>query len=190
MQRLATSFVLAYHGCDRAVAERLIGGEPFKPSTNGWDWLGEGVYFWEGDPVRALEWAHLLNKRLKKNGKAIDPEVVGVVLDLGLCLNLATRSSLMMLESAYAALSELAVKAGVALPKNEDFLRRQLDCAVLNYFYSEMPEPKFQTVRGVFPEGKPIYPGSLVQDKTHTQIAVRDLSCIKGVFRVPADQLA
>lgn len=39
--------VIAYHGCDVETAERLLSGEPFKPSQNDYDWLGEGIYFWE-----------------------------------------------------------------------------------------------------------------------------------------------
>jgi hypothetical protein len=185
VQRLSTSFVLAYHGCDKATAEELINGTPFKPSENSWDWLGSGVYFWEGDPVRALEWANVLKAR----GRVNDPAVVGVALDLGLCLDLMTRKSLQVLESAFYGLQAIAKKANVDLPENKDFLRRQLDCSVVNYLYSELPEPKFQTARAAFPEGKALYPGSLFVEKTHIQIAVRDLGCIKGVFRVPDAQL-
>ncbi len=36
----------------------------------------------------------------------------------------------------------------------------------------------FQTVRGSFAEGEPIYPGSKILKKAHTQIAVRDEICI------------
>ena len=185
MQRLSTSFVLAYHGCDAAVAEELINGKPFQFSANSWDWLGTGVYFWEGDPVRGLEWA----RALKKRGKVAQPAVVGVVIDLGLCLDLMTRKSLIVLEEAYHGLAELAKKAGEELPRNVGELKRQLDCAVVNYLFSEMPEPKFQTVRGAFPEGEPLFPGSGFVAQTHIQISVRDLSCIKGVFRVPEAQL-
>ena len=52
-----------------------------------------------------------------------------------------------------------------------------------------MAEPKFQTVRAAFHEGRELFPGSYIASHTHIQIAVRDLSCIKGVFRVPDDQL-
>jgi hypothetical protein len=38
--------VIAYHGCDARVADRLLAGEPFRKSRNDFDWLGEGVYFW------------------------------------------------------------------------------------------------------------------------------------------------
>ena len=78
---------------------------------------------------------------------------------------------------------------GEVLVQNTDTLRRELDCAVLNYLYASMPDPKFQTVRGVFTEGGPLYPGAQIQSRTHVQIAVRDSSCIKGVFRVPENQL-
>ena len=39
--------IIAYHGCDRAVAERLLEGHRFTPSQNDYDWLGRGIYFWE-----------------------------------------------------------------------------------------------------------------------------------------------
>jgi hypothetical protein len=39
--------IIGYHACAQPIAERLLQGEPFRPSTNDWDWLGHGVYFWE-----------------------------------------------------------------------------------------------------------------------------------------------
>ena len=56
MSQLHTSFVLGYHGCDRIVGERALGGETeLIQSDQDHDWLGPGVYFWKGDPVRARE---------------------------------------------------------------------------------------------------------------------------------------
>jgi hypothetical protein len=49
--------------------------------------------------------------------------------------------------------------------------------------------PPVETVWGVFVEGKPIYPTAGFDEKTHIQIAVNNPACIKGVFRVPKDQL-
>lgn len=55
---LASAWVLGFHGCDRAVGERVLAGqEPVSVSENSHDWLGAGAYFWENDPVRALRWA-------------------------------------------------------------------------------------------------------------------------------------
>ena len=53
----------------------------------------------------------------------------------------------------------------------------------------EQDGDSIDTVRGVFTEGKAIYPGSAFDEKTHIQIAVRNPECIKGVFRVPKTQL-
>ena len=50
---------------------------------------------------------------------------------------------------------------------------------------ADRQEEPIQTVRGVFVEGGPAYPNGGFAEKTHIQIAVRDLQCIKGVFRVP-----
>src|SRR5438105_2821011 len=43
--------VIGYHGCSRAFAADLLAGrvslEQWKLSRNNYDWLGEGIYFWE-----------------------------------------------------------------------------------------------------------------------------------------------
>lgn len=54
MHALSASFILGYHGCDEAVAEKVLAGEDFKPSDNDYDWLGSGIYFWEANPQRGL----------------------------------------------------------------------------------------------------------------------------------------
>jgi hypothetical protein len=41
----------------------------------------------------------------------------------------------------------------------------------------------YQTVRGAFMEGTPVYPGAGIFEKTHIQIAVRDPDWILGYFR-------
>jgi hypothetical protein len=57
----ATSFVLGYHGCDEAIGERILQNDDHVAvSRNRYDWLGEGAYFWENSPERALEWAAFL----------------------------------------------------------------------------------------------------------------------------------
>jgi hypothetical protein len=67
VHRLSTSFVLAYHGCDRRIGERLLAGkDELQKSENAYDWLGPGIYFWESNPQRALEFA--AEKRSRKDG--------------------------------------------------------------------------------------------------------------------------
>ena len=58
MSRLATSFVLGYHGCDEDIGREAIRGDTaLIQSDKDYDWLGPGAYFRESDPKRAWEWA-------------------------------------------------------------------------------------------------------------------------------------
>ncbi len=85
MHSFSTSFVLGYHGRDRDTGERLLANEPFRLSENNYDWLGSGVYFWETNPDRALEWAKQCADRILQNeGRQVEPFVVGAVIDPGI----------------------------------------------------------------------------------------------------------
>lgn len=55
---MSTFPVLAYHGCDAAIADDIINGRRrIDASRNEYDWLGAGIYFWIGSYNRALDWA-------------------------------------------------------------------------------------------------------------------------------------
>lgn len=200
MSRLATSFVLAYHGCDEKIARQVLRSKTkFVQSNRDFDWLGSGAYFWESDPQRALEWAQWKAKR----GDYSQPAVVGAVIDLRNCLDLLTRQDIELLRVAYDSFKATQQKAGLAMPTNRDpkgskglgnndRLLRFLDRAVINHLH-EMIEAEpanklgvepFDTVRGMFTEGSPVYAGCGFRERTHVQIAVRNDACIKGVFRL------
>ncbi len=193
MHTLSTAFVLGYHGCDAAVAERVLHGEALKPSTNDYDWLGNGVYFWEANPRRGLEFAQELASRPKGSSQVTTPAVVGAIIDLGLCLDLTTSAGLDQVRSAYEFALELASSTTSGrLPENHsDRLRKRLDCAVVNTAraINERLGIHIDTVKGAFIEGTPIYPDATFFSKTHIQICVCNPRCIKGVFRVPAGNL-
>jgi hypothetical protein len=159
----------------------LLAGASFEISRNAYDWLGFGAYFWENDPERGLQWARLMEQR---GAPITTPAVVGAVIDPGWCLDLTTQASLDFIRTAYEELKVVVEASGETLVENANFLRRERDCAVLNYLHASMPDPKFQTVRGVLTEGGPLFDGSHIQSRTHVQWAVRDLACIKGVFRI------
>ena len=94
MSKTATSFVLGYHGCSRDTGLRAIeSGLALEQSKKDYDWLGPGVYFWEGDPHRAMEWAE--EKVRQKIYR--DAFVIGAVIDLGNCLDLLLRENLELL---------------------------------------------------------------------------------------------
>jgi len=65
-------------------------------------------------------------------------------------------------------------------------LRRDLDCLIINSaceMSRDSASRTFDTVIGTFLEGKEIFPGAGMRDKTHTQICVRNQDCILGYFR-------
>lgn len=52
------NILIGFHGCDASVANKLINQpDDIKISTENYDWLGHGIYFWENNAVRAMEWA-------------------------------------------------------------------------------------------------------------------------------------
>jgi hypothetical protein len=191
LHQLAASFVLGYHGCDKAVGERILKGQPFKQSNNDYDWLGPGIYFWEANPLRGLDFAREAKKRHTANIKR--PFVIGAVISLGLCLDLTTAAGIEQVRAAHKSLVEFAAAAGRKLPENApDGLLRRLDCAVIQMVHtirSDRGDQPIDSVKGVFLEGRPIYEGSGFYEKTHVQVAVCNPDCFKGVFRVPQAQL-
>jgi hypothetical protein len=196
VHKLSSSFVLAYHGCDRSIAEDLLEYKKrFKSSTNSYDWLGEGIYFWESNPARALDWARHLQRVGKGRKKIRSPYVVGAVIDLGYCLDLVSAIGIEFVQAAYTDFRDYMERSSAPMPVNKgdhDLLQRHLDCAVINHihFINERDSRNpFETVRGVFLEGERIYPTSGFFEKTHIQICVRNQANIKGIFRVPPDQL-
>jgi hypothetical protein len=188
--------VLGYHGCDRGVAESVLAGASFKVSENQYDWLGSGAYFWEANPIRGLEFAEeFRNWRKGMGAEILEPYVIGAVIDLGFCLDLISSAGLKAVGALHEDFLAHCKTANIQVPTNSggpDLLFRRLDCAVINHLnrtYEKSGLPGFDTVRGVFVEGKRLYPDAGFFEKTHIQICVRNLACIKGVFRVPEDQL-
>lgn len=185
--------MLGYHGCDKDVGESILSGGDLKPSRNDYDWLGSGIYFWEANPKRGLEYAAEL-KTLKRGRRIETPFVIGAVIDLGLCLDLTTAAGTEHVCITHQRLLEISKQADQPLPTNSrDLLRRNLDCAVISLFRQireSAREPSVDSVRGVFIEGEPIYPDSGFNSKTHIQVCVCNPDQIKGVFRVPERFLA
>lgn len=190
-------FILGFHGCDKSVADEIIShsNKHLERSTNEYDWLGHGIYFWENNPSRALEYATLLKnhpERMSKGKKPIrTPAVVGAVIDLGYCLNLLETHSIGVVKQSYKILHDLYKSSGSEMPRNleakgsTDLLLRKLDCAVIeavHTFNKEDEKQGYDTVRGMFIEGDPIYDGAGIYDKSHIQICVRTKNCIKGYF--------
>ena len=181
-----TPIVVGYHGCDLDLAHKLVmGQERIRAENRNYHWLGSGIYFWENDQDRALEWAH--EKASRKEIRT--PAVIGAVIELGRCLDLSVRENVPLVRGAYDSLTALFDQSGKPMPQNKpapkdprpDKVLRFLDCAVLNHLIDK-DEKDFDTVRGLFVEGEPVYEGAEIYEKTHVEIAVRNTGCIKGIF--------
>ena len=186
--------VTGYHGCDAAVAARaLAGAARLNLSRNAYDWLGEGIYFWEHGPQRALEWA--VEQANLSGAKIKEPAVLGAKINLGECLDLLDTANTRLLGYWYVEFRRFVQQKRARIPENRDApgsrrgdrVLRFRDRAVIDYTVSRISDVEgisYQTVRGVFLEGEPAFPGSKIALKSHIQIAVRDSACILGFFEL------
>jgi hypothetical protein len=185
-------FVVAYHGCDEAVAERLVNNRAEQhQSSNRYDWLGKGAYFFENDAARALKFAqnaHTFPEK-KFTAKPINkPAVVGAVIRAQYVLDINTQEGIELCKAAaprvlaLAPLSPLKNKqtSDDATSGSDDVILRLLDRAIIDFVCTE--NYQMQVVRGAFAQGKRIAETSEIRDQSHVQLAVRDLSCIEGYF--------
>lgn len=194
LYRWQPSFVLGFHGTDQSIVASVVDTPTrgLNRSESTTEWLGHGVYFWENDPARALDWA--TNGRTK--GKVTEPSVVGAIIDLGYCLDLTTISGLEEVRQAFEMLQDTYEKAVVPLPKNiggKDRLKRELDCAVIQALHQYRVDQglrPYDSVRAPFPEADDLYDNSGFRAKNHIQVCVINTAhCIKGYFK-PIQQAA
>lgn len=183
------SFVLGFHGTEKSTVDKVVRQQRrihLDHSTKSYDWLGHGVYFWENDPARGLEWAAFG----KKNGKIEKPDVVGAIVDLGRCLDLTTQTGLQEVQLAHAVYKKLMLEAALPMVTNhkgKDRVLRDLDCAVIETLH-QMREDEglapYDSIRAAFPEDEPLYADAGFRAKNHIQLCIlNEARCIKGYFR-------
>lgn len=195
MYSSGTGLIIGFHGCDLEVRDKIIStqGEVLKLSENEYDWLGKGIYFWEGNSKRAYDFAAFLSKNPphNKNQKIKTPAVLAAVIDLGYCFDLIDSENLQQLKLAYETIMRTNENYDIEMPKNiplkqnGDLLKRFLDCSVIETaveLNKEITTKEYDSVRGVFFEGDDLYPNAGFKDKNHIQIALRNPNCIKGYF--------
>jgi hypothetical protein len=188
--------IVAYHGCDIEVGAKVIEGEimHLTPSKNPYDWLGDGIYFFEDDLLRAQYFAKSAaeapERRLTAKPIAY-PYAIGAVIRLGNCLDLSKQSGIDEFRNAYDEL-ERGKGEDQELPVNkpagsgdEEGILHNLDRAVINFIHGQRikdGKAPYDTVRGFFHQGQPVFPTSAIGQLSHVQIAVRNTSCILGYF--------
>lgn len=138
------NLALGFHGCRKSVATSLINNpDVIKSSANMYDWLGSGFYIWENNMERALEWA--------KDQYGSEGAVIGVVYELGTCLDLMDSSCIQLVRLARTEFENDMNMLGLPLPSNKDLRSdpdknkklRYLDCAVINYL-TEMTDNAYK----------------------------------------------
>jgi len=194
--------LVAYHGCDVTVRDALVKGTlaHLDESKNRYDWLGPGVYFFEGDAQRALRFAQASRDNPAKVYTArpiATASVVGAILRVHTWLDMTTQDGLTEFSAAYDLMLRSMESEDVPPPTNEaaspddtDILLRHLDKSVFNYIHQVRHEhnaPPYQAVRAAFRQGKELAPRSGFHEGTHLQLALRDPSCVVGWF-LPSGQ--
>jgi len=164
--------VHGYHGTNRTSAVEIL-RDRFRLSRNSWDWLGDGIYFWQDAPARAWGWARM------RYGD--DAAVIHSLIRLEDCMDLLDTVWAAPLNDAYLSLRTLSQRANQPSPRQ----RRaggahRLDRAVINHAVDQLQAQgiTIRSVRAVFQEGEPIYPDSHLLTRSHIQIAVRDPALI------------
>ena len=175
--------VFGFHGCDRLVFDEVVRGrsrarpgyERLRPARRGRLPLGNSH-------DRAPGWA-------ARSRSVSTPAVIGSAIDLSRCLNLIDSEYTDILAAEFEIMRGWYERLGIPLPTNggrgDGEPLRRLDCAVIEHlhtFYDEIPEARFDTLRGLFSEVGPAFPGSCIRTRTHVQICVRNPNCIKGYF--------
>ena len=167
---------IGYHGTRSEWAD-IIERDGFQVSKNPYDWLGDGVYFFQDAPNRASQWAH--------DHYGDDGVVLVAEIRLEHCMDLLDVSWNGVLSDTYDSYRERVRQLGYSLPTQSGGAHR-LDREVINYTVGILGEAgtRVDCVRAAFREGEPVYPDSALYNLAHIQIAVRNpAACIQRVWR-------
>ena len=167
--------VVGFHGTTEETAEVIL-NSTFRISKNPYDWLGDGVYFFQDAAQRAWEWAR------ENHGE--NAAVIGAKILLVDCLDMLDTKWTKVLTEAYDQFLHHYKQLGRNVPSQTDGYHR-LDREVINYIVGVLSEQgiTIRCVRASFAEGHPVYPDSAFYHRGHVQIAVRDVeACITQVW--------
>lgn len=205
-----TRSVIGYHGTTSELAEEIYEGKVFVAKSRSYHWLGDGVYFFENAPFRALAWA----RRAAQESSGI-PGIVGAEIDL--TANVVDLTDIHKWPDVFE--SYLKYRRSTADPAKQCALRlrtepdidilydfveetyeqkgignNRLDCAVLNYFSGltekKSPNSTISAFRASFLEGPPCFKSSFMFTRSHVQLCVIDQSIITDIFPVDVNDLS
>ena len=122
--------VRGYHGTNIEAATSIL-TEGFKLSRNQYDWLGDGVYFFQDTPARAWDWAD--------EHYGVDAAVIESLVRLEDCMDLLDIAWGSVLNEAYNAFLAQLKRANLPIPKQTSGAHR-LDREVINYSVGVLAE--------------------------------------------------
>lgn len=168
--------VRGFHGTSSENVRKIL-SEGFKPSRNKYDWLGDGVYFFQDAPERAWDWA--------KKMYTDKASVVCSEIRLENCMDFLDIQWSGVLADVYDSFLTEMKRAKIPLPTQSSGAHR-LDREVINYAVGILAKRniKISCVRAVFKEGRPIFPNSALFTLDHIQIAVRDTILIERSWEI------
>lgn len=201
MYDVKPNLIIGFHGCERHVRDALLlNPNDYKISKKPFDWLGHGLYFWENNYDRALQWA----TEKKERGKIQEPAVIGAVLQLGYCCDFLEQRYIRLLAYYFNNMKAKHEQLNIPLPENKDLkydphknkILRELDCAAIEFMHAKILDQVkkdkaekgyskykiFDSTRGVFIEGGPAFEGAGLFEKSHIQLCIRNPNCIQGFF--------
>jgi hypothetical protein len=190
MSEIQEILVHGYHGTTVEKAE-VICREGFRDSTNDYDWLGKGIYFWQDAPELALIWAR---RRHRNSDLAVIYAEIMMNIDLTIDLfdSNPDNGYIQAFRDSYKRFRDLIS----TMPRTEQqglfhrLDKLMIDFAVDNLIPSTHSGKKIQVVRSVFIHGEPLFPPfeqnekSALHDMSHVQIAVRDHNVIRSHYRI------
>jgi hypothetical protein len=99
-------------------------------------------------------------------------------------------AGLPLLAQAHDEVLRVGREQGLPLPRQTSGAHR-LDRLVIELTVAilEREGIRIRTVRGVFADGEPAFPGSFLSEGSHVQVAVRDTDLLSNVNVVPAGVL-
>ena len=175
--------MVGYHGTTATRARNIL-ANGFKPSREAWDWLGEGIYFFEENRDRARMW-NPISEHKRRRGRPAKRVMLGALIDLGASLDLTEPFTTSVLKLTAEALESVFRNEGKPLPQNDVAgSKRYFDKILVDAHCSMRLQERspVAVVRGVFEEGDRIHPNSSIRALSHVQLAVRDPAAIIGVW--------
>jgi hypothetical protein len=168
--------VYGYHGTSRTKAIN-IQNNGFRASDNDYDWLGNGIYFFQDAPARAGAWA---KKHYPK-----EPVVIRASIYLEGCMDLLDTMWFEDLKMIYGAFAAQYRFRGVPMPLQNPSVSKahRLDCAFFKYTTKLLlgQDNQVKCIRAAFAEGNSIFPTSAIFDLAHVQIVVLNPALIKEI---------